>query len=130
MSFSHEFLVSTNENHYSNKEKSLKMLKHIMIPYVEYQHWLLNLNFNQPVSETYSEPCKTLHLRCLTEFLICLCGFSHYRRFQRDSLKEKNVILEKVIANRTYISQPLDVQSRGVFRSQSSIYDGFFFDNS
>ena len=38
------FLVSANPKHYTNEEESLKMMKHIIIPYVQKQRNTLKLD--------------------------------------------------------------------------------------
>lgn len=92
VSFPPEFLVSANEKHYSNEKEALRMLEHIIIPYVERQRSLLDLEFNHPA------------------LLIMDVFKGQTTESVRDLLKENNIILEKVPANLTYLFQPLDVQ--------------------
>ena len=42
------FLISANPKHYSNEEDLLKMMKHIIIPYVEKQRNTLKLDAEYP----------------------------------------------------------------------------------
>ena len=91
-SFPGGFLVSANPKHYSNEEESLKMMKHIIIPYVQKQRNTLKLDAEYPVmllmdvfKGQMTDPIKEI-------------------------LKRNNIILQKVPANLTYLFQPLDIQ--------------------
>ena len=48
VSFPDGFLVSANLKNYSNEEESLKMMEHIIIPYVENQRKILKLDAQYP----------------------------------------------------------------------------------
>ena len=48
VSFPDGFLVSANLKHYSNEEESLKMMEHIIIPYVKNQRKILKLDAEYP----------------------------------------------------------------------------------
>ena len=92
VSFPDRFLISANPKHYSNEEESLKMMKHIIIPYVQKQ-------------------CNTLKLDA--EYLPMLLMDVFKRQMTgsvKEILKRNNIILQKVPANLTYLFQVLDVQ--------------------
>ena len=92
VSFPDSFLVSANENNYSNQKKSLKMLEHIIIPYVKKQLQNISLDPQYPA-------------------LLIMDVFKGQMTKQvKDLLNENNIKLQKVPANLTYLFQPLDVQ--------------------
>ena len=92
VSFPVGFLDSVNPKYYSNEEESLKMMEHIVIPYVQKQRNTLKLDAEYPAMLSMdvfkgqmTDPVKEI-------------------------LKRNNIILQKVPANLTYLFQPLDVQ--------------------
>ena len=92
VSFPDSFLVSANTKHYSNEKESLKMLEHIIIPYVKKQRQNLSLDPHYPA-------------------LLIMDVFKDQMTKQvKDLLNENNIKLQKVPANLTYLFQPLDVQ--------------------
>ena len=92
VSFPDSFLVSAFENNYSNQKKSLKMLEHIIIPYVKKQLQNISLDPQYPA-------------------LLIMDVFKDQMTKQvKDLLNENNIKLQKVPANLTCLFQPLDVQ--------------------
>ena len=92
VSFPDSFLVSANENNYSNQKKSLKMLEHIIIPYVKKQLQNISLDPQYPA-------------------LLIMDVFKGQMTKQvKDLLNENNIKLQKVPTNLTYLFQPPDVQ--------------------
>ena len=92
VSFTDGLIVSANPKHYSNEDESLKIMEHIIIPYVQKQRNTLKLDAEYPamlLMDVYkgqmTDPAKEI-------------------------LKRNNIILQKVPANLTYLFQPLDVQ--------------------
>ena len=86
------FLVPINKKHYSNEKESLKMLEHIIIPYVKKERQNLSLDPQYPA-------------------LLIMDVFKGRMREQvKDLLNENNIKLQKVPANLTYLFQPLDIQ--------------------
>ena len=85
-------LVSANPKHYSNKEESLKMMEHIIIPYVQKQRNTIKLDAEYPV------------------MLLMDVFKGQMTDPVNEILKRNNIILQKVPANLTYLFQPLDVQ--------------------
>ena len=92
VAFPPEFLLSANEKHYSNEKESLKMLKKIIIPFVEKERRSLDLD------------------SCHPALLIMDVFKGQMTELVMEVLKENNIFLEKVPANLTYLFQPLDVQ--------------------
>ena len=88
VSFPSGFVISVNKKHYSNEKEALNMLENIMIPYVE-QRVSLNLAFDHPA-------------------LIIMDVFKGQMTCAvRELLNENHILLEKVLANLTYLFQPL-----------------------
>ena len=87
-----DFVISTNEKHYSNEREALNMLENVVIPYVEKQRVSLNLDFDHPA------------------FLIMDVFKGQITCTVRELLNENHILLEEVPANLTYLFQPLDVQ--------------------
>ena len=78
VSFPDSFLVSSNKKHYSNEKESLKMLEHIIIPYVKKQRQNLSLDPQYPA-------------------LLIMDVFKGSMTEQvKDLLNEKNIKLQKV----------------------------------
>ena len=80
------------QNDYSNEDESLKIMEHIIIPYVQKQRNTLKLDAEYPamlLMDVYkgqmTDPVKEI-------------------------LKRNNNMLQKVPTNQTYLFQPLDVQ--------------------
>ena len=92
VSFSDGFLVSANLKHYSNEEESLKMMEHIIIPYVKTQRKILKLDAEYPA------------------MLIMNVFAGQMTDPVKEILKKNNIVLQKDPANLTYLFQPLDVQ--------------------
>ena len=92
VSFPDGFLVSANLKHYSNEEESLKMMEHIVIPYVKNQRKILKLDAEYPA------------------MLIMDVFKGQMTDPVKEILKKNNIVLQKVPANLTYLFQPLDVQ--------------------
>jgi len=90
--FPDSFHVTANPKHYSNEEESLKMMEHIIIPYVQKERKLLNL----PVDHS--------------ALLIMDVFKGQMTDPVKEILKKNHIILQKVPANLTYLFQPLDVQ--------------------
>ena len=92
VSFPDRFLVSANPKHYSNDEESLKMMEHIIIPYVQKQRNTLKLD-----AEYLAMLLMDVFKGQMTDPV-------------KEILKRNNTILQKVPPNLTYLFQPLDVQ--------------------
>ena len=92
VSFPDRLLVSANPKHYSNEEESLKMMEHIIIPYVQKQRNTLKLD------------AEYLAMLLMDVFK------GQMTNPVKEILKRNNIILQKVPANLTYLFQPLDVQ--------------------
>ena len=85
------FSLSANINHYSNSEESIKVIKEIVIPYVEKSRKNLNLATNFPallIMDVFRGQMTTAVLNLL---------------------KANNILLVKVPNNMTHIFQPLDL---------------------
>ena len=92
VSFPDSFLVSANTKHCSNEKESLKVLEHIIIPYVKKQRQNLSLDPHYPA-------------------LLIMDVFKGLMTKQvKDLLNENNIKLQKVSANLAYLFQPLDVK--------------------
>ena len=92
VSFPDSFLVSGNKKHCRNEKESLRMLEHIIIPYVKEQRQNLSLHPQYPA-------------------LLIMDMFKGQMTKQvKDLLNKKQHQLQKVPANLTYQFQPLDVQ--------------------
>ena len=92
VSFPDGFLVSAYLKHYSNEEGSLKMIEHIIIPYVKNQRKILKLDAEYPA------------------MLIMDVFKGQMTDPVKEILKKNNIVLQKVPANLMYLFQPLDVQ--------------------
>ena len=92
VSFPDGFLVSANPKHYSNEEESLKMMEHIIIPYVQQQRNTLKLDAEYPA------------------MLLMDVFKGQMTNPVNEILKRNNIILQKVPANLTYLFQLLNVQ--------------------
>ena len=90
--FPKDFHVTANPKHYSNEEESIKMMEHIIIPYVKEERKSLNLSDEHPA------------------LLIMDVFKGQMTDAVKEILKKNNIILQKVPANLTYLFQPLDVQ--------------------
>ena len=89
--FPNGFSLSANINHYSNSEESIKVIKEIVIPYVEKSRKNLNLATNFPallIMDVFRGQMTTAVLNLL---------------------KANNILLVKVPNNMTHIFQPLDL---------------------
>ena len=84
VSFPDSFLVSASKKHYSNEKESLKMLEHIIIPYVKKQRQNLSLDPQYPA------------------LLIMEVLKGQMTEQVKDLLNENNIKLQKVSANLTY----------------------------
>ena len=86
VSFPDGFLVSANPKHYSNEEELLKMMEHIIIPYVQKQ-------------------CNTLKLDAEYPAMLLMDVFKgQMANPVKEILKRNNIILQRVPANLTYSS--------------------------
>ena len=92
VSFPDGFLVSANLKQYRNDEESLKMMEHIIIPYVKNQSKILKLDAEYPA------------------MLIMDVFKGQMTDPVKEILKKNNIVLQKIPANLTYLFQPLDVQ--------------------
>ena len=90
--FPDEFHVTANPKHYSNEKESLEMMRKIIIPYVEEERRRLHLSNSHPA------------------VLIMDVFKGQMTDTVKKVLKENRILLEKVLANLTYLFQPLDVQ--------------------
>ena len=92
VSFPDGFLVSANLKHYSNKEESLKMMEHIIVPCVKKQRKILKLDVEYPA------------------MLIMDVFKGQMTDPVKEILKKNNIVSQKVPAKLTYLFQPLDLQ--------------------
>ena len=92
VSFPSDFVISANKKHYSNEREALNMLENIIIPYVEKRRVSVNLDFDH------------------SAFLIMDVFKGQMTCAVTDLLNENHILLEKVPANLTYLSQPLNGQ--------------------
>ena len=92
VSFPSDFVISANENHYSNEREALNMLENVIIPYVGKKRVALNLDFDHPA---------LLIMDVFKGQMTCTV---------RELLNKNHIFLEKVPVNLTYLFQPLDEQ--------------------
>ena len=93
------FSLSANPKHYSNTAESIKLIKEIIIPYIEKERITLKLPTTQPaflLMHVFREQ--------MTEDVLTV-------------LKDNNILLVRVPANMTHIYQPLDLTVNGTFKT-------------
>ena len=93
------FSLSANPKHYSNTTESIKLIKEIIIPYIEKERISL-------------KPPKTQHALLIMDV---------FRRQMIEDvltvLKDNNIFLVRVPANIAHIFQPLDLTINGTFKT-------------
>ena len=93
------FSLSANPKHYNNTTEYIKLIKEIIIPYIEKERTLLKFPKTQPT-------------------LLIMNVFPG--QITEDVLtvpKDNNILLNRVPANMTHIFQPLDLTVNGTFRN-------------
>ena len=85
------FSLSVNPKHFSNTEESIKILREIIIPYLEKQRKVEKLPSNHPAL-----PILDVFRGQLTGIVV-------------DEMRKHNILLCQVPANMTHIFQPLDL---------------------
>ena len=90
--FRNTFFVSVNETYYSNREESPKVIRHLIIRYVNEQRKNLSLYF--------------------PAFLIMDVSKSQVTNIVQDLLQRNSIMLQKIPENLTYLFHPLDVQEK------------------
>ena len=93
------FLLSANPKHYSNEEETLKLLKEVIVPYIQNERKTLCLNADYPallIMDVFKGQVKPAVL---------------------NMLKANNIFLMKVPANMTNLYQPLDLTVNGYAKS-------------
>ena len=93
------FSLYANSKHYSNTAESIKLIKEIIIPYIENQRVLLKLPKTQP-----SLVIIDVFQGQMTEDVSTV-------------LKDNNILLVQVPANMRHIFQPLDLMVNGTFQT-------------
>ena len=93
------FSMSANTKHYSNTAESIKLIKEIVITYIEKERILLKLPKTQPALLIMDVFRGQMNEDVLTV------------------LKDNNILLVRVPANMTHIFQPLDLTVNGTFRT-------------
>ena len=94
-----ELSLYANPKHYSNTAESIKLIKEIIIPYIEKERISLKLPETQPA------------------LLIMDVFRGQMTKDVLTVLKDNNVLLVRVLANMTHIFQPLDLTVNETFKN-------------
>lgn len=97
--FPESFSLSANPKHYSNTAESIKLIKEVIVPYLEKERASLKLSHLHP-----SLLIMDVFRGQMTEDVL-------------NTLKENNILLVRVPANMTHLFQPLDLTVNGNFKS-------------
>ena len=93
------FSLSANPKHYSNTAESIKLIKEIIIPYIEKEIISFKLPKTQPA------------------YLIMDVFQEHMTEDVLTVLKDNNILLVRVLAKMTHFFQPLNLTANGTFKT-------------
>ena len=109
--FPDEFSLSVNEKHFSNTKESIKLLKEIIVPYVEKERIALGLESEQKV-------------------LVVMDVFTGQMTAEVSKIfEESNILVTNVPPNMTKFYQPLDLTANGsAKRFMAKKFNGWYSD--